>query len=98
MINFLSTVEGFKVFSYNNVITSIQSRSFVYRISNFEMYSLVIKIAKLFNKAVLLEILKPAPALIKTIVDEPTAEADPTSISVIINSIVVLFNDLYFFL
>ena len=45
-------------------MTIIQSRSLVYRIFNFEMYSLVIKIATLVNKAVLLEILIPAPGLI----------------------------------
>ena len=51
------------------------------------MYSFVIKIAILVNSFVVLEKILPAPGLIKPIVDEPTAEADPTSISVIINSI-----------
>ena len=51
------------------------------------MYSFVIKIAILVNKAVLLKIILPAPALINPNVEEPTAEALPTSISVIINNI-----------
>ena len=68
-------------------MTLIQSLSFVYLLFNFEIYSFVIKIAILVNRAVLLGIKIPAPGLIKPIVDEPTAETDPTSISVIINSI-----------
>ena len=49
------------------------------------MYSLVIKIAIDVNKAVLLEIIILAPGLINPIVEVPTAEALPTSISVILN-------------
>ena len=49
------------------------------------MYSLVFIIAILVNRAVLLEIFIPAPGLIKPIVVEPTAQANPTSNSVIIN-------------
>ena len=60
------------------------------------MYSLVIKIAILVNRAVLLEIIIPAPGLIKPIVDEPTAAADPTSISVIINNSFFLCKFFYF--
>ena len=62
------------------------------------MCSLVIKVAILVKRAVLLELLIPAPGLIKPIVDGTTAEADPTSTSVIINSLFFLFIDLYFFL
>ena len=50
------------------------------------MYSLVIKIAIHVNRAVLDEIIIPAPGLINPIVEEPTAEALPTNISVIINN------------
>ena len=62
------------------------------------MYSLVIKIAILVNRAVLLETIIPTPRLIKLIVDEPTAEAEPIKISVINNNSYFLFNDLYLFL
>ena len=88
---FLSTIEVLKVFSYSNVITLIQSRSFVYRIFNFEIYSFVIKIAILVNRAVLDEIILPAPGLLKPNVDEPTAEALPSINSVIINKNFFLF-------
>ena len=50
------------------------------------MYSLVINIAILVNKAVLLEKKMPAPGLINPIVEVPIVEALPTSISVIINN------------
>ena len=43
----------------------------------------------LVDKAVLDEII-PKPGLFNPIVDQPTAEADPTSIPVIINSIFFL--------
>ena len=38
------------------------------------------------NRAVLLEIIIPAPGLIKAIDELPTADPAPTSISVIINN------------
>ena len=85
-ITFLSTIEVFKVFSYNQVITLIQSLNLVYRIFNFEVYSLVIKIAILINSAVLLEILIPALRFITANVLELIAEADPIKISVLINN------------
>ena len=62
------------------------------------MYSFVIKIAIDVNKAVLDEIILPAPGLIKPIADELTVEAPPTRISVIINNTFFLFKLLYFFL
>ena len=62
------------------------------------MYSFVIKIAKLVNRAVLLDIIIPAPGLIKPIVELPTADPAPTSISVMINNSFFLFKNLYFFL
>ena len=42
------------------------------------MYSLVIKIAILVNRVVLLEIIRPAPGLIKPSVELPIADPDPT--------------------
>ena len=62
------------------------------------MYSFVIKIAILVNKAVPLEIIVPAPGLIKAIDEQSTADPAPTSISVIINNTFLLFKFLYFFL
>ena len=44
------------------------------------------KIAILVNKAVLLEIIMPAPGLIKLIFEELITEADRTNILVIINN------------
>ena len=86
LINTLSTIGCFKVFSCSSVIILIQLRNLVYLIVIFEMYSLVINIAILVNKAVLLEIKMPAPGLINPIVEVPIVEALPTSISVIINN------------
>ena len=62
------------------------------------MYSLVINIAVDVNRAVLLEITMPTEGVIKPIVELPTAELVPTSISVMINNIFFIFNDLYIFL
>ena len=73
-------MEFFRVFSYHKVITLIQSRNLIYRIFNFEMYSFVIKIAKLLNRAVLDEINMPTPGLIKPIVELPIVDADPIEI------------------
>ena len=78
-------------------MTLIQSFDFVYLIFNLLKYSLVITIAILVKRAVLLDIIIPAPGFMRPIVDKPTADADPTSISGIINKI-FFFNDLYFFL
>ena len=79
-------------------MTLIQSLNFVYLIFNLLIYSLVIKIAILVKRVVLDEIILPAPGLIKAIVDEPTAEADPTCFSVIFNNTFFLFKLFYFFL
>ena len=76
LINFF-IIDSFNVFSYSKVITLIQSPSLVYLIFNFEMYSFVIKIVIDVNKAVLLEIIIPAPGLIKPIVELPIAEPVP---------------------
>ena len=79
-------------------MTLIQSLNLVYRIFNLLKYSLVINIAILISKAVLPDIIIPAPGLIEPKVELPTAEALPTRISVIVNRIFFLFNFLYFFL
>ena len=52
---FLSTIEVFKVFSNDNVITLIQSLSFVNVIFDFEIHSLVNNIAIKVSRAVLFE-------------------------------------------
>ena len=62
------------------------------------MYSFVIKLAIDFNRAVLLELIIPAPGLIKPIVEELIGEADPNIISVRIIITFFLFSDLYLFL
>ena len=67
-------------------MTLIQSRSFVYRFFNLPIYSFVIKIAILVNKAVLGEITIQAPGLIRPIVELRIVEALPTNISVINNN------------
>ena len=54
------------------------------------MYSFVIKIAILVSRAVLLEIINPAPGLIKPIVELLIADPDPIKISVI--------NNIFFFI
>ena len=77
-------------------MTLSASRSFVYCIFNLEMYSLVIKIAILVNKAVLLEIIIPRPGMNKPIVGELIVEADPNIISVIFNNTLFSFEDLLF--
>ena len=76
-------------------MTLIQSRNLKYRISNFDMYSFVIKIAILVNRAVLDEIILPGPALINPIIELPTAEALPRKISVIVNDNFFFFLNFY---
>ena len=87
-------MEDFKNFSYNKVISLIQSLSFVYRIFNFDMYSFVIKTAILINRAVLDEIKIPTPGLNNPIVELPNADPDPIKNSVIINNTFFLFKTL----
>ena len=79
-------------------MTLIQSLNFVNLVFNSLIYSLVIRIAIPVNRAVLDEITVPAPGLSKPIVDEPTAEADPTSISVKINNTSFYLNSYTFFI
>ena len=76
----------------------IQSLQLVYRIFIFEIYSLVINIAILVNKAVIDEITIPAPGLIKPIVKLPITEPDPIKKSVTIHKTFFLIQDFYFFL
>ena len=91
-------MEVSEVFSYNNVITLIESRSFVYRTFNFEMYSLVFNTAVLVNKAVLLGIIILATGLIKPTVKLLIVKAGPIKISLIINNAFFLFkNELFFY-
>ena len=59
------------------------------------MYSFVIKIAILVNKAVLDQIILPAPGLINPIVELPFADPDPIKFSVIINNIFFSFKFSY---
>ena len=79
-------------------MTLFQSPNLVYRIFILLIYSLVIKIAILVNKAVLDNIIIPAPGLINPIVEKLTVEADPTSVSVIINITFFFFKLLEFYL
>ena len=78
-------------------MTLIQSRSFVYRFFNLLIKSFVIKLAILVSKAILLDIIIPAPGLIKLIVELPTVEALPTRILVIINKIFFSGTYIYFY-
>ena len=50
------------------------------------MYSFVIKITILVNRAVLLDITTPAPVLTNPNVELPTADPAPTSLSRMINN------------
>ena len=62
------------------------------------MYSMVIKIATLVNRAVLDEIIIPAPGLINPIVELPVGDPDPIKISVIIKNIFFFVQTfIYFF-
>ena len=58
----------------------------------------MIKIARDVNKAVEEVNTIPMLGFNKDIVEVPIADPEPTNISVIINKIFFLFNDLYFFL
>ena len=62
------------------------------------MLSLVIKIAKQVNRAVLLEIIKPALGFSTAKVVELIVEANPNKVSMRNNNTFCLFKPLYFFL
>ena len=93
---FLSTIEVFKNFSYNKVITLIQSLRLLYLIFNFDMNSLVINIAINVIGAVLLGRRKPALAFNIANVLQLFVAADPVKISVVINNTSFLFKFLFF--
>ena len=76
----------------------MQSLIMVYRLFNFGMYSFAIKIAILVYKAVLIDIIMPAPGLTNPIVELPIADPDPIKIPAIIHNIFSLFNFSFFFL
>ena len=97
-ITFLSIIDSFNVFSYNNVIKFIQSLSLVYSIFNFEMYSFVMRIARDVIKMVELVIITPILGFSNDIVEVPIADPDPAKISVTIKRIFFLFKLLYLFL
>ena len=78
-------------------MTLIPSLSFVYSFFNLLTYSLVIKVAILVSRALLDDIIIPTPGLINPIAEELIVEADPVSISVIINNIFCFFSDFYIF-
>ena len=80
------------------MIKLIQSRNFLYLIFNLELYSFVIKLAILLNKAVLDDITMPTDGLNIDKVELVIGEPPPIKISVIINNTLFLFNDLFFFL
>ena len=90
-ISFLSPIEVFKVFLYSKLNTLIQYLNTVYRIFNFEMYSLTIKIAILVNSAVLVEIIRPALGFVTANILEYIVEEDSIKTSVIINIAFFLF-------
>ena len=69
LIFFLSIIDSLNVFSYNKVITLIQSRNFVYLIFNFELYSFVINAAMDVRRAVELVNTMPIVGLIIDIVE-----------------------------
>ena len=91
-------MDSSNVFSYNKVITSIQSRSFVYLIFNFDIYSFVIKIARDVSKAEEEVNTTPMLGFNYDIVEVPIADPDPIKISVKFSRNFFLFNDLFFFL
>ena len=98
LISFLSSIDSFNALSYSKVITLIQSPNFVKRQFNFDMYSLVIKIAILVKKAVEEVNTMPMPRLINDIVEVLTADPDPIKLSVIINNTFFSFKFFYLFL
>ena len=59
------------------------------------MYSFVIKIAKLVDRAVLDEIIMPTPGLMRPIVELLTADPASTSISVMINNTFFFYSNFY---
>ena len=81
-----STIDCFNNYSYDRVITFIQSLSLVHRIFNFDMYSFVIKTAIDVITAVLLVKKIPTLGLSLYNADIVIVEPDPNNISVITNN------------
>ena len=78
--------------------TLVQSCILVYRIFDFEMYSFVIKIAIDVNKAVKIDITKPALGFNIAKLLQFIVEGNAIEISVIINDIFFFFQKfIYFF-
>ena len=83
--------------SYNNVFTLLQPLNLVYRIHNFETFSLVIKVA-IDGKTVELDAMGvPMTGLIFDSVEGDIVKADLIKVSAIIKPNFFLFKDLYFF-
>ena len=97
-INFLSTKVCFIDFSYNKVITLIQSPNLVYLFYNTDMCSFVIKKATKAIKALLLVYTTPTLRLSTDKIEVCIAEPDPIKMCVIINKNSFLFKLLYLFL
>ena len=76
----------------------IQSRSLVYPIFKFEMYSFLIKIAIDDNRAAPLVKTMPTLRFIILIAEVPAADPPPNKILVIINETLIFSKFLYFFL
>ena len=72
-------MDSFNVFSYSKVRILTQALNFVYRSFKFDMYSLVIKVAILVNKAVEEINTIPMLGLINDIVEVLIADPDPTN-------------------
>ena len=79
-------------------MTLIQPPNLVYRIFNLLIYSLGITIEILVSNVVLLDIITPAPGLIKPIGELPIVEPVPTCIPMIINNTFFLFKHSHFLL
>ena len=73
-------------------MTLIQSLNFVHLIFNFDLYSLVIRLAILVIKVVLDETKIPALGLINPIVEVPTVDALPARILMLIIRIFFYLN------
>ena len=98
IINLLSIIQFFNVFSCSKVTTLIQSRNFVYLFLIFEMFSFVIKIAINVKRAVELVNTIRMLGFNNDIVEIPIADPDPNKFSVIINNTFFFLRIFYFFL
>ena len=94
----LSIIDCFNVLSNSKVSTSSQSRNLVYLVIKIDMYSSVVKIATLVNRAVLQDITTPMLKLIIDNVEMVFVEEDPNKFSVRNTNTFFLFKLLSFFL